>query len=597
LFLFLFICLTNPIPTESGNIMKFKDAQEDFHEARRKAALQAILARITGKSRTLLSYDEVRARLGGMESSVKELQDIPLDAIIGTVSRYSDFSRSLLPLNESDSERWARVRVAAENMIGLPPIDVYQIGEAYFILDGHHRASVARELGATHIQAYVRKVRTRVPLSPTDQIEDVIIKSEYTDFLSKTHLDDLRPSADLRVTVPGQYDKLLEHISVHRYFQGIDEGRPIGYEEAVTHWYDQVYSPIARVIHQRNILKDFPDRSEADLYIWVMEHRTTLEDELGWKVTPDTAIIDLASRLSPRIKQEFTRFIQRTVNAITPDEIEPSTPPGEWRRARIEEPDENHGLFRNILVAVPGDETGWKAVDLAVNIAANEGALLGGLYIQPEDESAASDRTEGYQERFARVCAERNVEGSLVVEQGNVTRVLFDRSFWADLLVVRLLHPPPYQLIPRLRSGLRSLIRLSPVPLLVVPPEAPTNIHCAMLAYGGGPRADEALYVATYLATHWKIDLTVITVDRDRAGDDVLAEKAHSYLTQHGVEDAQFIHAKGDPAKILQQNAENQDCDLILMGGYESGLMREIIFGSTVDHVLSSTRRSVLICR
>jgi hypothetical protein len=77
-------------------------------------------------------------------------------------------------------------------MEGLPPIEVYQIGDAYFILDGHHRASVARETGNQYIQAYVRPVRTRVPLSPTDQIEDIILKPS-TAFLNQTRLDELRP--------------------------------------------------------------------------------------------------------------------------------------------------------------------------------------------------------------------------------------------------------------------------------------------------------------------------------------------------------------------------------------------------------------------
>jgi ParB-like chromosome segregation protein Spo0J len=38
---------------------------------------------------------------------------------------------------------------------GFPPIEVYKVGNDYFILDGHHRASVARYLGNRFIEAYV----------------------------------------------------------------------------------------------------------------------------------------------------------------------------------------------------------------------------------------------------------------------------------------------------------------------------------------------------------------------------------------------------------------------------------------------------------
>ncbi len=110
---------------QSTRFLSYDQALDDFYTARRKASLQAVLSRISGKSEDLLSYDEVRAKLGGIETSYSEIKEIPLDAIVGTVSRYADFNRSLLPLNTSDHERWARIRIAAEEMAGLPPIEVY----------------------------------------------------------------------------------------------------------------------------------------------------------------------------------------------------------------------------------------------------------------------------------------------------------------------------------------------------------------------------------------------------------------------------------------------------------------------------------------
>jgi hypothetical protein len=148
-------------------------------------------------------------------------------------------------------------------MGGLPPIEVYQIGEAYFVRDGNHRVSVARELDAPTIQAYVTEVRTKVPLSPDDQPDDLILKAEYADFLEQTQLDKLRPGANLSLTVPGRYRTLQEHIAVHRYYMGLDQEREIPYEEAVTHWYDEVYLPVVQVIQERGILRDFPERRSA----------------------------------------------------------------------------------------------------------------------------------------------------------------------------------------------------------------------------------------------------------------------------------------------------------------------------------------------
>ncbi|RLC75127.1 MAG: universal stress protein, partial [Chloroflexi bacterium] len=84
-------------------------AIQDFHRARNQAKLQQIVARLTGKPSDLLSYEEVRRKLKARASGTRTLKTIPLDAIVGSVGRYNDFTRTFLPRQDSDKERWARV--------------------------------------------------------------------------------------------------------------------------------------------------------------------------------------------------------------------------------------------------------------------------------------------------------------------------------------------------------------------------------------------------------------------------------------------------------------------------------------------------------
>jgi uncharacterized ParB-like nuclease family protein len=133
----------------------YNTAVEDFKRARKAAALQQLLARLTGKSADLLAYNEVRDQLGATEFIEQGIQEIPLDAIVGSVGRYRDFTRSFLPKHDSNKARWARVRTAVIDMVGMPPIDVYQVGEVYFVIDGNHRVSIARQLGTKTISARV----------------------------------------------------------------------------------------------------------------------------------------------------------------------------------------------------------------------------------------------------------------------------------------------------------------------------------------------------------------------------------------------------------------------------------------------------------
>src|ERR1043165_3660933 len=91
---------------------EFNLAIEDFHSAHLQAKLQGVLARVTGRSNELLSYDEIASKLKLHGRSDKGLQMIPVDAIVGSVGRYTDFTRTFLPRRLEDQQRWARVKAA-----------------------------------------------------------------------------------------------------------------------------------------------------------------------------------------------------------------------------------------------------------------------------------------------------------------------------------------------------------------------------------------------------------------------------------------------------------------------------------------------------
>src|SRR5215469_11550612 len=155
------------------------DVVADFHRLRRRALLENIVARLQRRSTTLLRFDEVRQKLHAHGQVARGLQNIPISAIVGSVGRYSEFTRSFLPRYDRDQDRWTRVGRVSANLMDLPPIEVYQIGASYFVADGHHRVSVARGNDATHIEAYVTQIETRVPFDPTQSPDELIIKSEY----------------------------------------------------------------------------------------------------------------------------------------------------------------------------------------------------------------------------------------------------------------------------------------------------------------------------------------------------------------------------------------------------------------------------------
>lgn len=572
----------------------YSSAIEDFYDARRRAALEEILAKLTGKSADLLSFEEVRQKLKAKIGASGELKEIPLDAIVGSADRYADFTRSFLPRQDFNRDRWARVMAAMTHLAGLPPIEVYQIGEVYFVLDGHHRVSVARQLGATHIQAYVTKVHTRVPLSSEDQVDDLIVKAEYADFLERTHLDELRPGADLRVTAAGQYRRLAEHIEVHRYFMGLEQKREIPYAEAVCHWYDEVYLSVIQVIRERGILRDFPGRTETDLYLWVSEHRAALEQKLGWTIETEEAAIDLAAQFSPAPSRLIARLKEKVLDALIPDALEPGPPPGTWRRDQLTARQAGR-LAIDILVPISGEEVGWPALDQALVVARREGARLRGLHVVSSAAKTKGERVQALQSEFERRCQAADIPGELAIDVGGVARKICERACWADLVVVKLTYPPAPQPFARLSSGFRSLIQRCPTPLLVVP-KTSFPLERMLLAYDGSPKANEALFLTTYLAGRWSLPLVVVTVAEKGWVTPETQAQAQQYLKTHEVQ-ATIVYEHGPATRAILKAANEHASDLLIMGGYGFRPVLQLVLGSTVDEVLRESEKPILICQ
>ena len=256
-------------------------AQRAFATARRKAFFRRVRSVLQGRSNRLLAYDEVREQLSVGGPVYRGLQSVPVKQIVGSVSRYRDFDRAFLPSQSFTSARWHSIGRAFYQEINLPPVKLYKVGEVYFVVDGNHRVSVARELGQEYIDAEVQECSVRVPVKPDLEPEELEIIGEKAEFLRRTGLDQIRPEADISLTIAGGYYALLEHIAVHRYLQSIEWEREFSEEEATAQWYDQVYWPVIRVIRASNILRDFPGRTEADLYLWVMEHQYYLRERFG----------------------------------------------------------------------------------------------------------------------------------------------------------------------------------------------------------------------------------------------------------------------------------------------------------------------------
>jgi nucleotide-binding universal stress UspA family protein len=552
--------------------------------------METIVSRLTGKNSTLLSFNEVADKLKIVNQAERGIQEIPVASIVGSVGRYTDFSRTFLPKQESDSERWARV-ASVPNFNQLPPIDVYQIGDVYFVLDGNHRVSIARQRGILFIPAEVTEVRTRAPLPPNVSPDELILQAEYVAFLENTNLDHLRPEADMRVSVPGQYRKLENHMEVHRFFIEMADDIELSDKEAVLRWYDEAYLPVVKAVREQGVLRGFPHRTETDLYLWISEHQAHLRNELGWKVRPEVATADLAKQAKKKAENTMARFgkkIGRTVlNLVMPREEK--GPKQSWSQQKLAARYSDR-LFADLLVVLSDSSVNQVAVDQALLIAEKEESRLYGLCAHSGQETDES-RLE-LKRWFETECQSAGVEGQLAVQVGDPIEIICNKAALADLIIYGR---PEETAAPERFEQLLSLIRESPRPVLISGGVV-TPLNNILLAYDGGNKSKEALFAAAYMAERWGVRLTVVLAPEEAgAKDDPAVEHARSYLEMHEIK-AEYHICGTDPVGLILETAGDINADLIVAGGYDEYRFGRLGSGSVVSRLIAEWPGALLIC-
>lgn len=274
-----------------------EQVRSDYERARQKAFFNELLSFFNRRSNELISFHEVRRRFKPEGESYRGMQEAPVRQIIGSFDRFRDFDRAFLPRQAHSASRWKNIDRAFHTDVRLPPVQLYKVGDVYFVKDGNHRVSVARERGVEFIDAEVIESHLRVPLDASMSPFQVLLQVEYAEFLRLTDLDRRRPDHDIRPSALGRYDEIWDHILIRQVELSELAGREVPLGDAIEDWFDTIYSPIARIARERGVLRRFPNRTEADIYLWTMAHRDDLIDREDHAVGPEEAVADLVHEI------------------------------------------------------------------------------------------------------------------------------------------------------------------------------------------------------------------------------------------------------------------------------------------------------------
>jgi hypothetical protein len=259
-----------------------QDAQSDFARERRHRALSKIASRLRFEPddvSSMLPFEEVVAALGRRSEADLGLKTIPLDSIVGTVARRrGEFDRKFRPASSGVRGRWESIATARRRGQELPPIDVYRIGELHFVQDGHHRVSVARALGDTHIDAHVREVRTAVGAGQELRLRDLPLKRHERLFRERVPLP---PALRDRIQLSDEwrYAQLAELVEAWGLRACYAREQLLSRREVAEAWFRDEYEPMVEVLNGAGI---GGEGTETERYLRIATLRYLLLQTHDW---------------------------------------------------------------------------------------------------------------------------------------------------------------------------------------------------------------------------------------------------------------------------------------------------------------------------
>lgn len=271
------------------------DAENDFLRARRRQVLSRLAAwlrRAPDDVNIMLPFDEVVAALGRLGERRLGLQVITLDSIVGSVDRSREFDRRFRPTSGLVRERWQRLALAQRRGEPVPPIEVYRVGDMHFVVDGHHRVSVAHALGLKTIDAYVTEVITRLSPNGIRYRGDLLVKDYRRIFLDRVPLvGEARRAVNL--IDPWDYAELAESVEAWGFRLMQDEGRYLDRTTVAQRWHDEEFVPVVRMLRQAGMIDT---QTEAEAYMWVACERYRLMRTHRWDDEVISAVRDTTKR-------------------------------------------------------------------------------------------------------------------------------------------------------------------------------------------------------------------------------------------------------------------------------------------------------------
>jgi hypothetical protein len=231
---------------------------------------------------------------------------VEVDKIVGSVGRWRDFDAKFRLVNKATRQRYRTILEKMKEGYTFPPIEIYKVGDRYFVADGNHRVAAAKEVGVAFLDAHVQEY------FPGGDVEDAIYWRERSAFELATRC------TSVKFTNPDSYRRLLSHLKTFQKEETARHGYEIGLPEVTQTWLATIDAPVRQMIRSERMLGRFAGRTEDDLVFYFMHHyygmmRASKGPE---NVTHRDAVARLLAQPGRTMMSRFRRFLGGVASSV-----------------------------------------------------------------------------------------------------------------------------------------------------------------------------------------------------------------------------------------------------------------------------------------
>jgi nucleotide-binding universal stress UspA family protein len=200
--------------------------------------------------------------------------------------------------------------------------------------------------------------------------------------------------------------------------------------------------------------------------------------------------------------------------------------------------------------------------------------------------------------QFSAQCASRGIPSSVEAKTGIPGDVISRIAAAHDIVVVSR---TGYSRIANVEESVDALVapvvRGSVRPVLVAGSQfrEESEFRKILVAYDGSNHAARALTVAAELAARPGVDCTLLTVASSEDLGQEVAAPAEAFLSHHGIKPKKQVTVGAKPSDVICGLVTSAGFDLVVMGAFGHSPIREVLFGSTTERILSHCGANVVL--